>query len=74
MNTAFDLLEAEALKLTAPERALLAEHLLASLDEADEIEQAWAGEVAQRIAALEAGEVVAVPFELAMEQIYAALR
>ena len=42
MQTQFEVLEAEVLKLTAIERARLAELLIASLDEDSEIEEAWA--------------------------------
>ena len=55
MQTQFETLEAEALKLTTAERAKLAEHLIASLDEDSEIEEAWAAEVERRITEAEAG-------------------
>ena len=45
MSTQFTTLEAEALKLPPEERALLADHLLASLGEQGEVEQAWAAEI-----------------------------
>ncbi|WP_081466873.1 addiction module protein [Methylobacter tundripaludum] len=45
MSTQFEILEAEVLKLVPAERALLAEHIIASLDEDNEIESAWAVEV-----------------------------
>ena len=51
----------QALRLPPSERALLAQHLIASLDEEDEIEQAWADEAARRWEALVSGEVEAVP-------------
>lgn len=37
------------------------------------VEAAWAAEVEQRIARLESGEVVGIPFEQVMARIYAAL-
>ncbi|HUP44173.1 MAG TPA: addiction module protein [Thermoanaerobaculia bacterium] len=41
----------DALRLKAEDRARLAEELLASLDEAEqEVEQAWANEIARRAA------------------------
>ncbi len=46
METLLEIVEAEALKLTAGERAALARRLLASLDEDAEIEEAWAAETA----------------------------
>jgi putative addiction module component (TIGR02574 family) len=51
VTTRLEVLEAEALKLTDSERAALAQRLLASLDENAEVEEAWAAEVKQRIAA-----------------------
>ena len=56
MSTQFAVLEAEALKLPPEERALLADHLLASLGAQGEVEQAWATEVERRLAAIEAGQ------------------
>lgn len=61
MQTQFETLEAEALKLTVAERAKLAEHLIASLDEDSEIEEAWAGETERRIAEIEAGTAQLIP-------------
>lgn len=61
MQTQFETLEAEALKLTTAERAKLAEHLIASLDEDSEIEEAWAAEVERRIAEIENGTVQMIP-------------
>ncbi len=76
MTTAFELVEEQALRLSNSERAQLAEHLLVSLgsNADDEIDSAWAKEVEKRMALLESGQVVGVPFEQAMEQIYAALK
>lgn len=50
-------IESLALRLPPAQRALLAQHLIASLDEADEIEQAWADEAARRADAVSSGEV-----------------
>lgn len=61
MQTQFETLEAEALKLTVAERAKLAEYLIASLDEDSEIEEAWAGETERRIAEIEAGAAQLIP-------------
>jgi putative addiction module component (TIGR02574 family) len=55
MSTQLEVLEAEALKLTAEERARLADRLIASLSEDAELEEAWAVEVERRIAEIEAG-------------------
>jgi putative addiction module component (TIGR02574 family) len=55
----------EALKLTAYERAEVAEQLIASLDEvADtDVEQAWQEEVQRRLGQIERGEVKTIPWE-----------
>ena len=58
------LLEA-ALKLTANERAEVAEQLIASLDEVPDtdVEQAWQEEVQRRLGQIERGEVKTIPWE-----------
>ena len=55
----------EALKLTACERAEMAEQLIASLDEGPDpdVEQAWQEEVQRRLQQIERGEVKAIPWE-----------
>lgn len=54
-------LEAEALQLSAAERARLVERLIASLDADPEIEEAWAAEVERRHAEIESGAVRTLP-------------
>ncbi len=54
-------LEAQALRLARHERARLAQKLIASLDEEDEIEQAWAEEAERRYEELRDGNVEALP-------------
>ena len=54
-------IESQALRLPPSQRARLAQHLIASLDEADEIERAWADEAARRSDALDSGEARAIP-------------
>lgn len=49
-------IEAQALRLPPAQRAALAQHLIASLDEADETERAWADEASRRSAATASGE------------------
>jgi putative addiction module component (TIGR02574 family) len=56
-------IEAEALLLTPEERAVLADHLLASLATEREIEDAWAAEVERRIVEVEAGRMAVSPVE-----------
>jgi putative addiction module component (TIGR02574 family) len=66
-------LEAEALKLPSHERARLAEALIASLDEEDEISTAWADEAERRDAELRSGAVKGVPAEEVFDRIRARL-
>ncbi|HEX8274124.1 MAG TPA: addiction module protein [Longimicrobiaceae bacterium] len=61
-------LEAEAMKLPLRERALLAQRLLASLDE-DEIEQAWEDVAERRYQLYLAGEMETVSASDAMAEI-----
>jgi putative addiction module component (TIGR02574 family) len=56
-------IEAEALKLPPHERARLAELLIASLDEEDEIARAWADEAERRYEELRSGAVQPIPAE-----------
>lgn len=62
-------LEAAALKLPSHERARLAEVLIASLDEEDEIARAWADEAERRYEELRTGAVEAVPVEDVISRI-----
>jgi putative addiction module component (TIGR02574 family) len=73
METQLEILEAQALKLTAAERAAFAQMLLASLDEDLEIDNAWAEEVERRIAEVEAGVVQVVPIAEALARVRAHL-
>lgn len=74
MSRQFEILEAEVLKLVPADRALLAEHIIASLDEDNEIESAWAVEVERRVAEIESGVVVGISFEEVIAQARAALK
>ena len=56
-------LEAEVLKLPRHERARLAELLIDSLDEEDEISKAWADEAERRYEELRSGAVESVRAE-----------
>lgn len=65
----------EALALPELERAEIAGALLQSLEpmpEAD-VEMAWRHEVAARVAALDAGEVLTIPWEEARDRMFARL-
>ena len=57
MSISVEELEAEALSLSAAQRARLVEKLIASLDSEPEIEKAWAEEVERRHAQIERGTV-----------------
>jgi putative addiction module component (TIGR02574 family) len=70
----FEILEAEVLKLVSADRALLAEHLIASLDEDNEIESAWADEVERRVAEVESGAIVGMSFEEVIAQARSTLK
>ena len=74
MSTQFEILEAEVLKLLPADRAPLAENIIASLDEDNEIESAWAVEVEKRVAEIENGLVVGMPFEEVIAEARAALK
>lgn len=74
MENQLELLEAEALKLTAGERAAFAQMLLASLDEDAEIDAAWAEEIERRVADIESGVVQVIPIADALAQVRAALK
>jgi putative addiction module component (TIGR02574 family) len=74
MPTAVELLEAEALQLSAAERARLLERLIASLDADPEVDDAWAAEVEPRNAEIEAGTVSLVPGPEALARLRAGFK
>ncbi len=74
MQNQLELLEAEALKLSAAERAAFAQLLLASLDEDAEIEDAWALETERRMTEIENGTTRVIPLADALAQVRAALK
>jgi hypothetical protein len=63
-------LETEALKLPPEERALLAAHLIASVYDDHEVGDAWAEEVARRVAAVESGVFALVTADPAVGKSY----
>jgi len=73
MSTPLASLEAEALKLPPEQRAELADHLLASLSVARDVDEAWAAEVRHRIEEIEAGRMALVPSEEAIARAKQAL-
>ena len=68
-------LESQAMQLSVRERALLAERLLASLEEADgaDVEAAWLDEARRRRRAFRNGEISAVTAESAIRDARAKL-
>lgn len=74
MSSQVEIVEAEAMKLSAEERARLAERLIASLSGDGEIEEAWAAEVERRIGEIEADRSPLVPAAEAIARARAALR
>jgi putative addiction module component (TIGR02574 family) len=61
MAATVEKLEAEALQLSAAERARLVDRLIASLDADPDVEEAWAAEVEKRHARVECGEATMLP-------------
>ena len=70
MSTFQELLSA-ALSLSPGERAMLADHLLASLDGPDQkrIDALWAEEAERRLREIEEGKVEAIDGELVMQKL-----
>jgi putative addiction module component (TIGR02574 family) len=66
--------EAKILMLPVNERAALAQLLLASLDEENEFEQAWAVEAERRLREIETGFVQTISLAEALTQIRVNLR
>ena len=71
MNSDAAKLLEEALKLPVEARAALAGSLLESLDDAvdEDVEQAWALEIARRLEEVQSGSVKAVPWAEARRRI-----
>lgn len=74
MASTLEVLEAEALQLSASERARLVELLIASLDIDPDVEEAWAAEVERRNAEIESGAVSLVPGPEALASLRAQFR
>jgi putative addiction module component (TIGR02574 family) len=69
--TALEALEAQVLKLSAPDRARLMDRLAASLDVDVEAEEAWEQLAQARQADVDSGRIAAVPLEDAMTRLRA---
>lgn len=74
MGNQLEVLEAEALQLSAGECAAFAQLLFVSLDEDAELEEAWAAETERRIADIESGAVQVIPIADALAQVRASLK
>jgi len=74
MSSQLESVESEAMKLTAEERAQLADRLIASLFEDAAIEDAWDVEVERRIAEIEAGRSKLISASEAITRARAALK
>jgi putative addiction module component (TIGR02574 family) len=66
-------IEAAALQLTPGDRAHLAERLLASLDEDDEILATWVKEAERRADAVDRGQMGTIDFEESLARLKAHL-
>lgn len=71
--SSLETIEATLMQLPHPDRVHLAERLLASLEEDDEILAEWAAEAEHRADAYDRGEVEAISLEDAMAQLRAGL-
>lgn len=76
MPTPLEELKARALELSPSDRDELVRTLIASIDgepegTPDEITRAWEEEISRRIADLDSGKTVAIPFEEVMAEIRA---
>jgi len=70
MSTSLDDVTAQALKLTAEERAVLIERLAEAGLPAPPLHPAWEEEIARRLAEMDAGLVESIP----AERVFAELR
>lgn len=73
ITTPLEDIEAAALQLEPTDRARLAERLLASLEQDDEILAAWVEEAERRADAFDRGEMVAIDFEESLARLRAKL-
>ncbi|MDD2884879.1 MAG: addiction module protein [Dechloromonas sp.] len=74
INSPLEDIEAAALQLAPAERAKLAERLLVSLDEDDEILASWVEEAERRGDAYDRGEMGAIDFDESIAQAKARIR
>jgi len=74
LSSRLEILEAQALELPPEERVKLADRLIASVFQDNDIEEAWASEVERRIAEIEAGRAQLVPAADAIARARAAIK
>lgn len=74
MSSQLEMIEAEAKKNTAEERAELADRLITSIFEDHEIEQAWSAEVERRIEEIESGRAKLIPAAESIAKARAAIK
>ena len=74
MSSQLETVATEAMKLTAEERAQLADRLIASLFEDADVEDAWEIEVERRVEEIEAGRSKLIPASEAIARARAALK
>ena len=74
MSAQLEIIEAQALSLTPEERAQLADRLITSLFDDQDIEEAWAIEVERRIKDIESGRVKLIPASEAIARACAAIK
>jgi putative addiction module component (TIGR02574 family) len=73
MPTPIEIVEAQAMKLSAEERADLADRLWLSVHSKEEVEAAWDAEIARRIQQIDAGEEELVPWDVVIAGLQAKL-
>lgn len=74
MRSQFDILVAEALKLTADEREAFVQLLATSLDQDGVADEALAAEVERRVADVERGATPVIPLDEALALVRAGLK
>lgn len=74
MSSQLEIVEAQALKLSPEERALLADRLVESLFKDQGIEDAWAAEVERRIDEIESGRATLIPAVESIARARAAIK
>ncbi len=74
MSSQLEIVEAQALELSPEERAQLADRLIASLFEDQEIEDAWTAEVERRVEEIESGHARLIPAADSIARARAAIK